>query len=295
MTYNQIDDDITVDSSSKRVCDIDPIPLPMDRRCSRCPSDNTSSILQKDYDIHVHCRPTEMIEKFIPIHDDIHCFSNLDLEDMREIPPPDELILFAKEFLKGPAGPYCSVNHQEAFHSSNDISTHTFDNTTKFDNNLSYDPCETAISNPCSNNTRSICSSHIKENESVKVYPPSNMYCDYPKQQGHKTCSSSLQACANVTVIPTSRDILLGRGIHLKKHPGNKHFQRIINDLKPIYLQQKNSREGKSEVISILMKTVKSYEGRFLEIEAKFPLIYRVSKSERIYKKCAQMLRAGSD
>uniref|UniRef100_A0A7S3PUP2 DUF6824 domain-containing protein n=1 Tax=Chaetoceros debilis TaxID=122233 RepID=A0A7S3PUP2_9STRA len=292
MSYNHNDIEITFDSSSEIVHGIDPIPLSMNtsRSYSRRLTERTTNILRSDNDIDEQCLPTKMFGNFISIHDDNLCFSNSLQDDISELPLSDELILFARETLKGP-GQYYSSNHQEALHELNAVPVHALDNF-KFDN-LLYEPYKIDLTNPCHNTTKILFSPDVEENESVKVNQPSNMHCDNHKQQDQRGTNSFQARCASFTVTPTTTDILLGRGFHLKKRPGNKHFQSLINELKPLYLQQ-HSRMGKSEVISIIMKTVKSYQGRFLQIEGKDPLVYTVASCEKIYKKCSQMLRANS-
>jgi hypothetical protein len=62
---------------------------------------------------------------------------------------------------------------------------------------------------------------------------------------------------------PTDNDVLFGRGGYTNNRPGNIHFRQEALRLRPWYEQ--STKEEKYEISNILLESVKSRGGRFLE------------------------------
>lgn len=65
------------------------------------------------------------------------------------------------------------------------------------------------------------------------------------------------------TCEPTDNDVLFGRGGYTNNRPGNVHFRQEALRLRPWYEQ--STKEEKYEISNILLESVKSRGGRFLE------------------------------
>jgi hypothetical protein len=62
---------------------------------------------------------------------------------------------------------------------------------------------------------------------------------------------------------PTDDDVLFGRGGYSNNHPGNIFFRNEALKLRPLY--ESTSKEEKYNISVILLESVKSRGGRFLE------------------------------
>jgi len=67
-----------------------------------------------------------------------------------------------------------------------------------------------------------------------------------------------------VVCVPTDDDVLFGRGDFANKHPGNIRFRETVLELRRVY-ERSPSNEEKDEISKILVESVTSEGGRFLE------------------------------
>lgn len=88
---------------------------------------------------------------------------------------------------------------------------------------------------------------------------------------------------------PSLLDVICGRGIQARNHPGNKRFRKIVNDNYALY-SKAPSRSGKSRVVSHIIETVRMQGGDFVKMNPKSA--YYEKLSERLVReKVGQRLR----
>jgi hypothetical protein len=68
----------------------------------------------------------------------------------------------------------------------------------------------------------------------------------------------------NAVCVPTDDDVLFGRGGFANKHPGNIRFRKTALELRRVY-ERSPSKEEKYHISQILVESVTSEGGRFLE------------------------------
>ncbi|KAL3804354.1 hypothetical protein HJC23_011282 [Cyclotella cryptica] len=84
------------------------------------------------------------------------------------------------------------------------------------------------------------------------------------KNSSHlKTKKRRKRVIADTACVPTDDDVLFGRGGYTNNRPGNIFFRQEALRLRPWYEQ--SSKEEKYEISNILLESVKSRGGRFLE------------------------------
>lgn len=65
-------------------------------------------------------------------------------------------------------------------------------------------------------------------------------------------------------IIPTDKDVLLGRGGMTNNHAGNKRYREEVQKLKPWY-QSLDTKQQKKELSQLMVDYVRDYGGRFLQ------------------------------
>lgn len=119
--------------------------------------------------------------------------------------------------------------------------------------------------------------------------------------------SARLTSCKNITndgcaighqiknqgIIPSSTDVLLGRGGMTNKHPGNIRFRDLVNGRKKEYKAIPRHRyKLKTQFAENVMRQVHAYGGRFLErVNDKSDSDWVVATDTAARKKCSQRLR----
>ena len=102
-------------------------------------------------------------------------------------------------------------------------------------------------------------------------------------------------------VVPTNKvfvdkyneaDTLCGRGARTNKHPGNKVYLKLVEDMKPVYRQADDS--DKRSIIFGILNTIKDQGGRFLELDKETSRWY-VIHEKTAYTKVGQALRDNND
>lgn len=88
---------------------------------------------------------------------------------------------------------------------------------------------------------------------------------------------------------PSPLDVICGRGLQARNHPGNKRFRKIVNDNYALY-SKAPSRSGKSRVVSHIIESVRMQGGDFVKMKPKSA--YYEKLSERLVReKVGQRLR----
>ncbi|KAL3817497.1 hypothetical protein ACHAXA_007087 [Cyclostephanos tholiformis] len=89
----------------------------------------------------------------------------------------------------------------------------------------------------------------------------------------NKHCSSrttNTKKCSAKTIlgilVPNELDVLRGRGGLTNRHEGNKRFRDEARTLRALYRNENTTREEKFQLSQVLVRRVKEYGGRFLEM-----------------------------
>ena len=102
-------------------------------------------------------------------------------------------------------------------------------------------------------------------------------------------------------VVPTNKvfvdkyndaDTLCGRGARTNKHPGNKVYLKLVEDMKPVYRSADDS--DKRSIIFGILNSIKDQGGRFLELDKETQRWY-VIHEKTAYTKVGQALRDNND
>eukprot|EP00978_Attheya_sp_CCMP212_P047867 scaffold441763_cov63-Attheya_sp.AAC.1 len=105
--------------------------------------------------------------------------------------------------------------------------------------------------------------------------------------------AGSHENAADGIAIPTSNDILLGRGSRFNDHVGNQNYLHMVKQLKRAYVLSPKHKKGTFPLIIVKMIKQMSPPGRFLQQDCVSMLWYEVSFKKAI-NRTRQSLRDGA-
>ena len=90
---------------------------------------------------------------------------------------------------------------------------------------------------------------------------------NYEKKFSKRSHHSDYNVCNynDDTIVPTGKDVLLGRGVPIQTHAGNVKLSKLIDEAYDLYYNNNISRSHKTAMTWNILKRIQADGGRFLE------------------------------